>query len=309
MKQNTAMANRLIKNYKKLKNWLGEKHTNCYRLYDRDLQEIPYIIDIYDKYAVIYEKGKQIEGLESKRSETQKSISLALQTSLGLMEDNFYFKIREKQKGTIQYQKDKFNAKKVTVKENNLLFEIDLTTYLDTGLFMDHRPLRKIIRKEAENKKVLNLFSYTGAISVYAAAGGAKTTSVDLSNTYLEWSMRNFNLNNIPTGTHRFIKADILQFLQDFDEKYDIIILDPPSFSNSKSMEVTWDVQRDHQMIIEQCMRLLEADGTLYFSTNKRGFKLGELDYKIKNMTANSIPQDFRDQKIHQLYQIKRGPK
>jgi 23S rRNA (cytosine1962-C5)-methyltransferase len=300
------LANRLKKNKKRLKNYLKKNSTQAYRLYERDMPEYPYNIDIYNEHAVIYERGKK-EVDETTRQQTQQEIRQALE-EIGI--PNHHFKIRQVQKGKDQYERSKYNPNplKIVVEELGANFEIDLETYLDTGLFLDHRPLRKIIKEEAKGKSLLNLFCYTSSISVHAALGGAHTTNVDLSNTYLEWSMRNFKLNGLNPGEHKFLKADILQFLDvDQDQKYDIIVLDPPSFSNSKSMEKTLDIQRDHCFLIESCMKLLKSNGILYFSNNKRDFKIDkklEDMFSVKDISQETIPEDYRDKKIHQAYKI-----
>jgi 23S rRNA (cytosine1962-C5)-methyltransferase/23S rRNA (guanine2445-N2)-methyltransferase / 23S rRNA (guanine2069-N7)-methyltransferase len=187
-------------------------------------------------------------------------------------------------------------------------FIINLTDYLDTGIFLDHRPLRKIIYKNSQNKNVLNLFSYTGTISVMAALGGGKVWSVDLSNSYTNWAYDNFRLNNITFADHHFITEDTFTFLKESTDLFDLIILDPPTFSNSKKFEGTLDIQRDHEKLIELCISRLTNAGTLYFSNNLRTFKLNPNlfeKYYIKDISLKTIPADFRDTKIHQCFEIK----
>ncbi len=302
------LINRLKKNLRKINNWLKTKEANAFRLYDRDIPDIPYIIDIYDCFAVVYEKGKT-NVPEELRLQNQENITQALQELFELKE--VFFKLRKSNKGNEQYTKQtKWDERHLlhTVNENQALFEINLTDYLDTGLFLDHRPLRKIVRNKTQVQKCLNLFCYTGSISVMAALAGAQVTSVDLSNTYLKWAMRNFSLNQLNPGEHHFVKADILDYLDELKDKFDLIILDPPSFSNSKSMQKTLDIQRDHASLIKKCIKVLSPNGTLYFSTNKRGFKLDqeiEENYNVTDITKKSIPIDFRDAKIHQCFEIK----
>ncbi len=304
---NSMLANRLKKNLKKLKSWIKSQESNAFRLYDRDIPEIPYIVDIYDKCAVVYERGKK-EAPEDLREKNTHDIEDSLSELLQI--EQIFFKQRVQQKGKHQYQRQKWRPQKeiFSISENSALFEVNLKDYLDTGLFLDHRPLRKMVKETSSNKAVLNLFSYTCSISIMAALGGARVTSVDLSNTYLEWGMRNFKLNGIPAGEHRFVKADILDYIKEEKDKFDIIILDPPSFSNSKSMDKTLDIQRDHETLISDCMDRLSTNGILYFSTNKRDFKLSaeiQAKYQIQDITQKSIPIDYRDAKIHKLFEIK----
>ena len=186
-----------------------------------------------------------------------------------------------------------------------------LDTYLDTGLFLDHRPTRQKVGEMAAGKRFLNLFAYTGSFSVYAATGGAVSSeTVDLSNTYLNWAQRNFTLNQINNTEHQLIRADVFQYLQEAvanQKRFDLIVMDPPSFSNSKKMLDVLDVQRDHVKLIDAAMNLLSIDGTLFFSNNLRGFELSstiEQLYQILDVTKRSIPEDFRNHKIHQCWEI-----
>ena len=201
----------------------------------------------------------------------------------------------------------------MTVEESGLKFSINIRDYLDTGLFLDHRTTRSMIREWSKDKRFLNLFAYTGSVSVYAAAGSAKsTTTVDMSKTYLEWAKRNFKLNNMMTNNHQFIQADCIKWLKEqksSKNKYDLIFLDPPTFSNSKRMDTVFDVQKDHVYLINAAMKLLDNDGMLVFSNNFRKFKMdsGLTDlYEIEDISKKTIPEDFkRNQKIHNCWTIK----
>ena len=309
--ESSIIHNRLRKNLKQRKNLLKGAKITSYRLYEKDIPEYPYIIDIYNEYAVIYEKGiraKEDEALREKFKAHKQDIITALMDIFGMGQEHIIFKTRQKQTGSDQYEKLAKKDETIVVRENGMEFICNLYDYLDTGLFLDHRPLREIIKKEARGKNVLNLFSYTGAISVAAAVGGGNVTTIDMSNTYLTWAEENFLLNDLEPEDHEFIKADVLALLKrPLDKIYDLIILDPPSFSNSKSMHETFDVQTDHARMVHNLMKSLNRGGNLYFSNNFRKFKMDQsvLDqYHVQDITLKSIPKDFRDLKIHYLFKI-----
>lgn len=307
-----SLKNRLGKNFKKLKTYLNRNNIQAYRIYSKDIPEYPYIIDVYNNHAVIYEQGKKLdEENQTLREAHQKDISEAITEVLTIPNSSQHFKIRERQKGIEQYQAlNKASQDFFTIEESELKFWVNLERYLDTGLFLDHRPLRDFLRKNSEGKKVLNLFSYTGSISVAAAKGGAQVTSVDMSNTYLDWAYENFLLNKLNPKDHIFDQADVLKDLilrKEKGELFDIIVLDPPSFSNSKRMEGVLDIERDHPLLIRDTMALLEKKGTLYFSTNKRKFELHPIvseNYQVKEISQWTIPQDFHQSHIHRAFSI-----
>jgi 23S rRNA (guanine2445-N2)-methyltransferase / 23S rRNA (guanine2069-N7)-methyltransferase len=216
--------------------------------------------------------------------------------------------VRSQQKGTKQYEKINQTGDMMEVFENGARFLVNLTDYLDTGLFLDHRNTRQKVQALSQGKDVLNLFSYTGSVSVFAAKGGAKSvTTVDMSNTYLEWAKKNVALNKL-TAPHAFIQADCTTWLSAHKGKYDLIFIDPPSFSNSKRMQNTWDVQRDHVKMLTDAKACLKEQGIIIFSNNKRGFKLdetamSELGLSVDNITKDTIPEDFaRKGNIHQCW-------
>ena len=323
MKGNTVstdskiLKNRLLKNQKKLKSFINKGNLEAYRLYNKDIPEYPYLIDIYGEHAVIYEQGKKLSDEDQiKRELHQKDIETVLEEAFGIPLSLQHFKTRERQKGNEQYRpsndrEDEF----LTITEPPFKFYVNLDRYLDTGLFLDHRPLRQFLFLNCEGKKVLNLFCYTGSLSVAAAMGGGKVTSIDMSATYLDWAYENFKLNNLDPKNHVFYQADVLKELpirKEQKELYDIILLDPPSFSNSKRMEEDLDIERDHPLMIRDCMNLLKEDGTLYFSTNKRKFSLHsiiESQYKVKEISQWTIPQDFHQTYIHRAFAITKKPK
>lgn len=310
-----ALTNRLTKNQKKLKSYLTKNQIEAYRLYNKDIPEYPYLIDIYGKEAVIYEQGKKLSDEDQPiRQIHQKDIEIAITEALGIPVEKQHFKIREKQKGNEQYQAlDPRSKEFFEVQEPPMKFLVNLERYLDTGLFLDHRPLRQWLVNNAQGKKVLNLFCYTGSLSVAAAKGGAKVTSIDMSNTYLDWAYENFLLNKINPKDHVFYQADVLKELgvrKENGELFDIILLDPPSFSNSKRMEEDLDIERDHPILVRDTMQLLAPGGTLFFSTNKRKFELHRIitdTYKVKEISQWTIPQDFHQSQIHRAFTIERA--
>jgi len=309
-------ANRLKKNIKKMSRWAKQNNISSYRLYDADLPEYSVAIDIYqsDKLWVNvqeYEAPKTIAA--HKANERLAGILAEIPRVLKIDKSQVLLKIRRKQKNTEQYEKQDNKANFHIIEENNCKFLTNFEDYLDTGIFLDHRPIRATIQQQAKDKNFLNLFAYTATASVQAAVGGAlSTTSINASNTYLEWAEKNFALNNL-SGNNRHIRADSSAWLeeqrkQDTPTQYDLIFLDPPTFSNSKRMETSFDVQQDHVGLINDALALLADEGVLYFSTNFRKFKLDDLgiiNANIENITASTIPEDYsRSPKIHYCWKI-----
>lgn len=309
-----ALKNRLQKNLKKLKTYLQKNKIEAFRIYNKDIPEYPYLIDVYGEQAVIYEQGKKLsEEDEVKRIQHQKDIEKVIEEVFQISAGQQHFKIRQRQKGNEQYRPLAPGAGDYfTIDESPMKFWVNLERYLDTGLFLDHRPLRQHLLEISRDKKVLNLFCYTGSLSVAAAKGGGSVTSIDMSRTYLDWAMENFVLNDLDPKAHRFIQADVLKELHDMIEakvQFDLILLDPPSFSNSKRMEEDLDIERDHPILIRDCMKLLAPEGKLYFSTNKRKFELHSIvshQYEVKEITQWTIPQDFHHTGIHRAFTLKR---
>lgn len=300
------IKNRLEKNLKKLKSWADRQKIEAFRLYDRDIPEYPFIVDVYKDFYVVHDKSDPIK---DKDKPHLPHVIDALKVLFKCDEEHIVVKKRERQEGLKQYEKLGAKNETFVIRESQALLKINLYDYLDTGLFLDHRPMRQKIYKTASGKKFLNLFCYTGSVSVFAALAGATTTSVDMSQTYLKWAQDNFELNNIAVNQHYFVNANVLEWLnlQKNHPSYDIIFLDPPTFSNSKKMEDTFEVERDQDILVNNCMSLLNPGGVLYFSNNKRKFKLSEAimaKYTVKDLTEESIPQDFHDKKIHNCYQI-----
>lgn len=292
--------NRLEKVFRHRGRQARRQGITCYRLYDHDLPEFPFCIEFYGDQLYVAEYRRQHGMDEAAYQAWQEGSLQVMQEVLEVHPDRIFLKLRQRKPGRMgQYQKLEEEKKEWEVAENGLRFWVNLSDYLDTGLFLDHRITRQLVREQSAGKKVLNLFAYTGSFSVYAAAGGAaEVVTVDLSNTYLEWARRNMDLNGFhDEARYQFVQADVLQFLRMLGAgSFDLIILDPPSFSNSKRMEDILDVQRDHVMLINQCLAGLSPGGQLYFSTNLRDFRLDQpaLDpCRIKDITRATTPFDF----------------
>ena len=235
---------------------------------------------------------------------------LYLPSAVNTTSRNIVLKVREQKKGNSQYEKLSQTNERIQINENGAMLWVNLWDYLDTGLFLDHRETRQRVKSQVQGKDVLNLFAYTGSVSVAAALGGARSvTTVDMSNTYIEWAKDNFELNGIK-GPHRFVKADCTSWLDDHNGKYDFIFIDPPSFSNSKRMSATWDVQRDHVKILTQAKQCLNKGGVILFSNNKRGFKLDlqaldAIGLMANDISQQTIPEDFkRHSNIHKCWEL-----
>ena len=308
-------ANRIGKNLKKFARWLKRDDIHCYRLYDADLPEYSVAVDVYEGnkrwvHVQEYEAPKTID--QQKARHRLREVLGVLIDELGITNDQLFFKVRRKQKGLAQYERLAENRVYHEVSEGGCRFWVNFEDYLDTGLFLDHRITRSIIRDEAKDKRFLNLFAYTGSGTVYAAAGGAKSTvTVDMSRTYLEWAQRNMELNNFSGKQHQFEQANCLEWMDKAvrrKQEFDLIFLDPPSFSSSKRMESTFDVQRDQVALVEQACALLSSDGVLLFSNNLRSFKLDPKlaeKYVIKDLSRATLPEDFaRNPKIHHCWKI-----
>ncbi|HEV8273944.1 MAG TPA: class I SAM-dependent methyltransferase [Chitinophagaceae bacterium] len=292
--------NRLEKVYRHLSKQAKRMAVTCYRLYDHDLPEFPFCIEIYGQNVYVAEYKRRHGMGEDKHDEWISRSMIVICEVLKVNEENIFLKLRQKKPGRLgQYQKTAEKRSEFVVEENGLKFIVNLSDYLDTGLFLDHRVTREKVRGDAKDKRVLNLFSYTGSFSVYAAAGEAnEVVTVDLSKTYLDWAKRNMELNRFSElSKYKFIQIDVLQYLNTVPENYfDIIILDPPTFSNSKRMEDILDIQRDHVKLINDCLRVLKTRGKIYFSTNYKKFVLDKASIQstlIKDITKQTTPFDF----------------
>jgi len=292
--------NRLTKVFRHISKQAKRQQVSCYRFYDRDLPEFPLIIDMYEDKVYLSE-------YKARHNLTEEQHELWLQQSLAVIskvtqvpDDKIYLKQRKRKTDRQdQYQKTGSEMEFFTVQEAGLQFKVNLSDYLDTGLFLDHRITRTMVRDQAKDKKVLNLFCYTGSFSVYAAAGGAASVvSVDLSKTYLSWAEDNFILNHLQDESKNyFVHADVLQYLDELaTDNFDIVILDPPTFSNSKRMKDFLDIQQDHAELINKCLRVMKKGGLLYFSTNYTKFQLAVTDLdaaSVTDITKATTPFDF----------------
>lgn len=377
--QSELFGNRLRKKYKELRKWARKNRITCYRLYDRDIPEIPVSLDLYEflpsdistplecarflsdqnnrlsandpsvdaeikerTYAVLYLYERPYEKSDEEEQEWMNAIADSACQVLGINKNHIIQKMRKHQKGKAQYEKEEISENtsfdSELIQEQGQLFKINLTSYLDTGLFFDHRPLRSVVRDECSNKSVLNLFCYTGSFSVYAAQGNARMVeSVDLSNTYLDWAKDNMNINGFSEkNKYIFTRKDCIQFLQekavaqkailagtaDSETKkvaatYDIIILDPPTFSNSKKTYNVLDINKDWPQLVKDCLNILNPGGTLYFSTNSERLKfdraalpqatISGCTISCDDITPQTIPNDYAGSKPHRCWKFSIG--
>jgi len=298
-----AFANRLRKNLKRLDRWAKRQQVSCLRLYDADLPEYNVAIDRYEKWLHVQEYAPPAKIDTETAQKRLVELLEVLPGVTGIPPERTYLKERRRQKGKSQYQKFDQRGEFIEVSEGECKFLVNFTDYLDTGLFLDHRPLRLRLRDEATDKKFLNLFCYTASATVQAVAGGASSSvSVDMSKTYTDWARRNLALNGFDTGNHRIVRADILEWLQSCRERFDLIFLDPPSYSRSKRMDSDFDIQRDHVELLDEVAGLLEPGGELYFSTNLRSFKLDESvlkDFRCEDLTVQTHDEDFSRKPLH----------
>ncbi|APG26470.1 23S rRNA (guanine(2445)-N(2))/(guanine(2069)-N(7))-methyltransferase [Syntrophotalea acetylenivorans] len=304
-------ANRIKKNLRQVARWAKKNDISCYRLYDADMPEYAVAVDLYGPWVHVqeYQAPDTIDATMAQRR--LKEAMAALPEALDVTPEQIFLKVRSRQSGRSQYRKLQEEGQFHEVTEGNCRFLVNFTDYLDTGLFLDHRPTRLLVQQMAAGKRFLNLFAYTGSATVHALKGGASSTlTVDMSRTYLEWAQRNLALNGFQLDeNHRLLQADCLAWLEQAEGSFDLIFLDPPSFSNSKSMTGTFDVQRDHVALLRQAVALLAEGGVLLFSNNLRRFKLDRevlADLEIEDLTAATIPKDFaRNSRIHNCWRIK----
>ncbi|ELX8379077.1 bifunctional 23S rRNA (guanine(2069)-N(7))-methyltransferase RlmK/23S rRNA (guanine(2445)-N(2))-methyltransferase RlmL [Providencia vermicola] len=305
-------ANRLRKNHKKFSKWAKQQGVDCYRVYDADLPEYNVAVDIYGDKVVIQEYAPPKTVDERKARQRLFDVITATMNVLQLSSNQLVLKTRQRQKGKQQYEKLAQKEDFFLVQEYNAKMLVNLTDYLDTGLFLDHRIARRMLGQMSRGADFLNLFCYTGSATVHAGLGGAKsTTSVDMSRTYLEWAEKNLQANGLTGRQHRLVQADCLNWLANSHEQFDLIFIDPPTFSNSKRMDGTFDVQRDHIQLISHLKRMLRRGGTIMFSNNKRGFKmdseaLSDLGLQAEEITAKTRSEDFaRNRQIHNCWLIR----
>ncbi|WP_248745725.1 bifunctional 23S rRNA (guanine(2069)-N(7))-methyltransferase RlmK/23S rRNA (guanine(2445)-N(2))-methyltransferase RlmL [Pseudomonas sp. MWU12-2037] len=301
-------ANRLQKNLKQLGKWARREGVDCYRVYDADMPEYSLAIDLYHDWVHVQEYAAP-KSIDPEKAQARLFDALAaIPQALNVDKSRVIIKRRERQSGTKQYERQSAQGKFTEVNEGGVKLLVNLTDYLDTGLFLDHRPMRLRIQKEAAGKRFLNLFCYTATASVHAAKGGARTTtSVDLSKTYLDWARRNLSLNGF-SDKNRLEQGDVMAWLEASRDEFDLIFIDPPTFSNSKRMEGVFDVQRDHVQLLDLAVARLAPGGVLYFSNNFRKFQLDEhlaTRYAVEEISAQTLDPDFaRNSKIHRAWKI-----
>jgi 23S rRNA (guanine2445-N2)-methyltransferase / 23S rRNA (guanine2069-N7)-methyltransferase len=308
---------RLAKRFKHLSKWARRQETDAFRIYERDIPEIPLVIDWYAGWLHAAEYERPHERTEIEHDVWLDRMIEAAALELGVPSSRTFLKVRKRQRAGGQYEKVDDRQVVLTVREADMQFEVNVSDYLDTGLFLDHRTTRTLLRKEATGRRVLNLFCYTGSFSVAAAAGGAaSTTSVDLSNTYLDWTRTNLAANGFKdAGRHRTVRDEARAFLEHRarrgEEPFDLVVVDPPTFSRSAKSATPWDVQQDHAAFLELVAKNLVPGGVVYFSTNFRRFKLAEAElasrYTIREITRQTIPEDFRDQRPHRAWRLMGG--
>ena len=305
--------NRLEKVYRHLSKQAKRQGVTCYRIYDHDMPEFPFIIENYEGRLYVSEYKRRHNLSDEEHASWMAECLKIMSQTTGVSREMIFVKLRQRNDHRAsQYEKLSEEKAEFIVQENGLKFIVNLSDYLDTGLFLDHRITRQIVRDEAAGKRVLNLFCYTGSFSVYAAAGAAsQIVSVDLSKTYLSWAERNMKMNFPSVSSNQFVHADVLQYLKELPpNSFDLIVMDPPTFSNSKRMEHILDIQRDHVALINDCLHVLSGGGILYFSTNYTKFELDEKSIassKIRDITKATTPFDFSSKLRRQCFRIDKG--
>jgi len=308
-----ALLNRLKKNFRHMIKWAECVPTEAYRVYDADLPDYNFALDIYGKFAHLQEYEAPGIIPASKTAARASTMISAVEEVLKTPRRRIAYKMRKRQRGNEQYSRLDERERFMKVKEQGHVFLVNLWDYVDTGLFLDHRPLRAKIQDMASDKRFLNLFSYTGSATVYAAAGNAReTTSVDISKTYLAWARRNMKCNGFFDAQHLYVCADVREWLKTCQREYDLIFIDPPTFSNKRALKQTFDVKRDHVELVHLAAKRLDKDGLIYFSTNQRNFKFRSNELptlSIKEITKSTLPEDFkRKGNIHACFEIRRKP-
>ncbi len=306
--KSSFLKNRIRKNYRYVRKWAKRTQTNCFRIYDRDIKEYPLAIDFYDGRFCVHYYASTKESDEPRQDLYDEAVG-AICSIFNAKKEAIYWRTRIKREKIQQYEKKSESNEFFTVLEYGVKFKVNLLDYLDTGLFLDHRETRRLVASRAAQKRLLNLFAYTCSFSVHAAvAGAAFTKSVDMSNTYTDWGRDNFLLNSIPLKNNPIVREDCCKFLEEErGEKYDLIVIDPPTISRSKKMDRMFDIQEDYVYLISKSLALLSPQGTIFFSTNLRTFDFDEALFPkcaIQEISKKTIPIDFHNQKIHRCYQI-----
>jgi len=305
------LVNRLRKNHKRIAKWVRREEVEVYRVYDADLPEYAAAVDLYRDRAVVQEYAPPAEIPPDKAATRRLEIVAAVAHVFEIAPHHIYVKTRRRQKGAEQYRRSEDDPAICIVSEEGMRFRVDLASYLDTGLFPDHRRTRAMFGALAKDKDVLNLFAYTGTATVHAAKAGARsTTTVDMSKTYVDWAQRNFELNGIRGSEHRLVRANVLTWLEQETRAYDVVFCDPPTFSNSKAMDGTWDVQRDHAQLLQRIAARLRPGGVILFSTNARRFKLDDSlgGLQAEEITKQTTSPDFERRPLHRAWRLTKGP-
>lgn len=304
---------RLRKRAHHLRRWPARLGITCYRLYDHDVPEVPLAVDVYEDHLHIAEYASGARRSPAEQEAWLEAMVTVAAAVLGVPRERVHLKRRTRQLGLSQYERQGSGGRLFPVREGGLRFLVNLDDYLDTGLFLDHRHTRAMVRERASGKRFLNLFSYTGSFTVYAAAGGAvTTTTVDLSRTYLDWAEENLRVNALEGASHRLVRADAMAFISEHapGPAYDLAVVDPPTFSNSKRMEGIWDIQRHHASLLNRLLALMAPGGLAYFSTNFRRFQLEREALawpEVREISNQTVPQDFTDRKVHRTWLLRAG--
>jgi 23S rRNA (guanine2445-N2)-methyltransferase / 23S rRNA (guanine2069-N7)-methyltransferase len=304
-----AFANRVRKNLAHLRKWAKREEVCCFRVYDADLVEYAVALDLYEDAAHVQEYAPPATVDAARAEERLQDVVALVPELLDVAATDVFVKQRRRQREGDQYQKLSARRSLKQVREGGHRFLVNLSDYIDTGLFLDHRRMRALVGQEARDRAFLNLFAYTGSATVYAAAGGATgSISVDLSNTYLDWAGENFRINDIDRARHRLVRADVDKYLAESPDRFGLIFCAPPTYSKSKGMSHDFDLQRDHVALLRACTRLLERDGVLLFSNHFRRFKMDAEalpELRIDNITKKTLPVDFqRDARFHNSWRI-----
>ncbi len=308
--QAELFARRLEKLAKHLRRYPTKQGITCYRLYERDIIEIPLIVDRYEDHLHLTEYSTPYQRTVAQHSRWLDRMAQIAARVLDVPADKLFFKRRQRQLGATQHEQVDDRRYEIEAHEGGLRFIVNLSDYIDTGLFLDHRITRSMVREVASEKRFLNLFAYTGSFSVYAAAGGATTTTtVDWSKTYLQWAQRNMQLNSYTGANHEYIRASAIDFVYQHSQEptYDLAVVDPPTFSNSKRTESLWDVQRDSIELLKRLLPLMSAGGVIYFSNNFRGFKMESGDWgaaHVHEISNQTVPPNYFNRKIHRCWRI-----
>lgn len=301
---------RLRKRARHLRRWPTRRDIHCFRLYERDIPEVPLLVDRYEDHLHLIEYERPHDRDVAQHADWLELMQRAAAQALEVPLEQTFMKTKSRQRGLTQHEKADHAGYEIAVREGGLRFWVNLSDYIDTGLFLDHRVTREMVRAECRGRRVLNLFAYTGSFSVYAADGGAAhITTVDWSPVYLRWAQRNFELNDIDCGGHRFERSDARTFVEGLtaQDQYDVVVVDPPTFSNSTRSDSDWEIQRDHTAMLTRLLDHVSPLGHIYFSTNFRRFKLDEAALTaaaVEECTSRTIPEDFRNKRIHRCWKI-----